>query len=383
MGVDPVSLGAEAAVAAPAIEGASKGAEAAGALAPEIGAGAAAGAPLDILAGGTAAGSAVPLEAGALAGAPSGALASGLATEPAFAGSVGGAFAPGLEGAAGAALPAASAPTVGPSNPFIGGGAPISPGTGSGPFQSAFQGGPADTILPDSATITSGTGPASGSASGFSLDGQPVGANEVTLGPSGGGSGGAGDFFSNNKNLLTLLGLGVGGQLLSPEISKALGLNKVPGSENLNALAQQEAGLASSQAKYGTALQQPLITGVLPPGQQQAVTNAVNDAITTIKGRYGALGLSGSSMEAEAIANVKNRSVEIAGKLEQEMAQTGQAAISSATANLGLESNIYDTLLNATIQQDQQLGNAISRFATAVGTGSAIKGGQGGITGIG
>ncbi len=392
MGVDPVSIGAEAA-AVPAIEGASKGAEAAGALAPAA-AGAEAAVPAGALALPEISVTAPTLaEAGAAGAAGTGATLGGAETAAALGagglGLISPAEAGGLSPSSVVAgefgqLPSTAATGTQPYKlggttlvggpvplptpaPGLGGGSPLSPGTA-----------PANTIQPDAGVIDSGGGPGSGSAlnqyeGNVLSEANPPGASAITQ-PSGGG---ITDFLGKNKNLLTLLGLGVGGQLASGPISNALGLNKVPGSQDLKALAQQEATLASGQQAYGQQLQQPLLTGVLPPGQQQAVTNALNDAIATIKGRYGSLGLSGSSMEAEAIANAKNRSVEAAGQIEQQMAQTGTQAISSATANLGLEEQIYNTLLNATIQQDQALGNSISRFASAVGLGTALKGGVG------
>jgi hypothetical protein len=42
---------------------------------------------------------------------------------------------------------------------------------------------------------------------------------------------------------------------------------------------------------------------------------ASSEAIATIKSRYGALGLSGSTMEADAIANLQNRSMRISCQL--------------------------------------------------------------------
>ena len=45
------------------------------------------------------------------------------------------------------------------------------------------------------------------------------------------------------------------------------------------------------------------------------VAGASNAAIATVKGRYAALGLSGSTMEAQAIADAQNRSVAISCQL--------------------------------------------------------------------
>jgi hypothetical protein len=216
-----------------------------------------------------------------------------------------------------------------------------------------------------------GTGQASDPLNPFPYEGNYASAANPPN-PLGDQSGGITGFLGKNAGLLSLLGLGVGGQILGPKISSALGLNTVPGSENLTNLANQEGKLAQAQRQFGTAAEQPLLTGQLPPGQQQAVTNALNDAIATIKGRYASLGLSGSSMEAQAIADAQNRSTEVAGQLEQQMATTGANAISAAANLFGAENTIYSALMQAQVAQDEQLGNAISNFASAVGGGTAL-----------
>ena len=63
--------------------------------------------------------------------------------------------------------------------------------------------------------------------------------------------------------------------------------------------------------------------------------------------------------------------------IAQQMAQQGQAAVNSATADLGLQEQVYTAIMNATLQQDMNLSNAISGFASAVGQGLAVGTGQG------
>ena len=398
MGVDPASVAAETAVASDA---AAKGGETAAALAPAAaGAGeaAAASAPLDLLAGGAAAGTAVPGAVGTIEGIGDlSGLATGLATEPGFASSAAGTFAPGLDTGLGAGVPlaglnppgssagpsptggvpaaaaAGAAPSAGPISSFspFSGGSPAAPGVQGSPLGYAGSAAPGDPT--DFTTIGPGSGSAGAGPSAGPLDIAPAAAAAARPPhlprqlPGVGSS-----LLSGLTKVAPYAALAIGGQLASPAITKALGLDKVPGSQNLTNLAQESDQLAQQQQAYGSTLEQPLVTGVLPPGQQQAVTNALNDATATIKARYGALGLSGSSMEAEAIANAQNQSVALQGQIEQEMAQTGASAVSSATQNLGLEDSIYQSIMSATIGQDQALGNAISKFATAAGTGAGI-----------
>ena len=396
MGVDPASVAAETAVASDA---AAKGGETAAALAPAAaGAGeaAAASAPLDLLAGGAAAGTAVPGAVGTVEGIGDlSGLATGLATEPGFASSAAGTFAPGLDtglggvplaglnppassagpsptGGVPAAAGAGGAPSAGPISSFspFSGGSPAAPGVQGSPLGYAGSAAPGDPT--DFTTIGPGSGSAGAGPGAGPLDIAPAAAAAPAATPAAAAPGVGSSLLSGLTKVAPYAALAIGGQLASPAITKALGLDKVPGSQNLTNLAQESDQLAQQQQAYGSTLEQPLVTGVLPPGQQQAVTNALNDATATIKARYGALGLSGSSMEAEAIANAQNQSVALQGQIEQEMAQTGASAVSSATQNLGLEDQIYQSIMSATISQDQALGNAISKFATAAGTGAGI-----------
>jgi hypothetical protein len=176
---------------------------------------------------------------------------------------------------------------------------------------------------------------------------------------------GIGNFAKNNAGMLGLLGLSAGAQLLNA--NKGL-----PYSQQQLAAAQQAGQFGGAQSKFAQAAEQPLITGQLPPGQQAAVSQGLQDAIATIKGRYAAMDLTGSTMEADAIAHAQEQSVIEGVKIEQAMAQTGVQAASSAVQALGLESNVYNSIMNAVLSQDQGLANAISGFANAASFGTAI-----------
>ena len=185
--------------------------------------------------------------------------------------------------------------------------------------------------------------------------------------------GGAGssllNWLGNNKGLLATLGLGIGGQVLSPSIMQALGLNKVPGSQNLQNLATNLGqGAAAGQAQ-GQTLQSYLTSGGLPAGQQQEVTQATNDAINTIKSRYAGLGLSGSTAEADAISYAQANAAALAGKFQQQDYALGQQTINTAIQEMGMQEGIYTTILNDQIAQDNALGSAIGNFTKALATG--------------
>ena len=362
--------------------GALGGAGAAGAGAAGLGEAAAAGAPLDLLSfGGADAALAGPVAAGA----GGSALGAGLATEPAFASSALGLSLPGLDTSAaglgldalgGAAAGGLGAGGISPSSAGLEGaaypsgplGAPAAPA--SGPITPALSGGPAP--------LGGGTG-AAGLAGPSGIDAAP------TIGPAGSGSAasdvtagagraatdtsGFGSFLSNNRGLLTSLGLPLAATAASPLLSHFI--NPVPQQAGLQQLQQQEASLANQQQQLGSTLTNPLVTGQLPPQAAQEVSNAVNDAVSSTRARYASLGLTGSTMEADAIANIQNQRSAITFNIAQQMATTGQQAVSQASTALGLQDQVYSQLMNAQVAQDTALQQAIARMAAGAALSSA------------
>jgi hypothetical protein len=140
----------------------------------------------------------------------------------------------------------------------------------------------------------------------------------------------------------------------------------------LTAVANQAGTLSAQQQTYGQGLEQPLATGVLPPGAQAMVDQATQAAIATIKSRFASMGMGESAQEAQAIAQVQQSAAAQSFQLALQMQQAGQSAIGTAEQALSLQGTIYSNLMSATIQQDTNLSNAISNFASAVGGGLAV-----------
>lgn len=128
-----------------------------------------------------------------------------------------------------------------------------------------------------------------------------------------------------------------------------------------NTLNNQATNLSAQSAQ----LTSPLTTGVLPAGAQASIDDAVRSAQAAIRSRFASQGLSGTPMEAEALNSAEMSGKEQGFQIAQQLAQTG---LSEAQ----LSSSIYESILQNTLQQDQQLQNAITNFATA-----AAGGGQG------
>jgi hypothetical protein len=235
-------------------------------------------------------------------------------------------------------------------------------GAPGGAGSAAGAAGPAG--IDTAATI----GPGAGAAPlGAPADLASAAAGAGKTGADAGLAGGISDFTSAHP-YLTQMGLMGGGILAAPALSGLV--NKVPQQGALSGIAGQAGQIAGQQEAYGTTLQQPLVTGQLPPGAQQEVTNALNDAISQTKSRYASLGLTGSTMEADAIANMQKQSQALTFQIAQQMAQTGGAAITQAANALGIQDQVYAQLMNAQVSQDNALQSAIARMASASALGS-------------
>jgi len=108
-------------------------------------------------------------------------------------------------------------------------------------------------------------------------------------------------------------------------------------------------------------------TGVLPPGQEQMVQNAINDAKTQIRAKYANLGLSGSTMETQELNAVDERAVAERAQLAAQATQTGLNAA-------GLQDQIFNAIAGLTLQQDQGLQQALANFAGSAALGAAARG---------
>jgi hypothetical protein len=161
-----------------------------------------------------------------------------------------------------------------------------------------------------------------------------------------GGAGGVGSLLGKNASwLLPAAVLGY------DALKSSQGLGNIPGYNNLTSTANQLGTQGAQLASY-------LQSGTLPPGVQGSLNQAGAAAVATIKSRYAAMGGSGSSAEAEDIANVQQT---IAGQ----GAQIAQQLLTTGINESNLSASIYQQIMNANIQSDQQLGNALTTLAGA------------------
>jgi hypothetical protein len=290
------------------------------------------------------------------------------ASAPSAAGGVGGS----LTGAAGTAAPA-SVPLSSPDVTLSGGGTNLSTGSvGSGvsdgggassgggswlsrnvtdPISNLFNGSSGANAGPSySVNAPIGQQVAADVASAPSTPIQTIQAAAPGAASGGGGGassgGGIGSFLGKNANwLLPAAGLGY----------EALSQTPPKGTNALTSEANQLAG-------QGQQLQSYLNTGTLPPGAQNSLNQAAQQAEAAIRSQYAARGMSGSSAEAQDLANVAQTTAAQGQQLAMQLLQQG-------VTETNLSSELYTQLMQQQMQQDQQLSGAITNFATAAAGG--------------
>lgn len=184
-------------------------------------------------------------------------------------------------------------------------------------------------------------------------------------GTSGGSTGGSGGFLDNVWNEVKknpALALSLGGLATS-----AMMQPKIPNLEGVPGMTQN-AGLASSAA---ASLVPSMQTGVLPPGEQNMVSRALQDNQNSIRAKYAQMGMSGSSSETQELEAAQQNAQAMSAQLASEATKTGLSA-------LGTSQSIYDELAKLNLSSDQALQNALANFAASsaggYGLGKAIGG---------
>lgn len=158
-------------------------------------------------------------------------------------------------------------------------------------------------------------------------------------------SGGVGSFLGSNANwLLPAAVLGY------DALKSNQGLGNIPGYNQLSGEAGQLASQGQQLASY-------LQSGTLPPGVQTSLNQAATAAQATIKSQYAARGMSGSSAEATDLANVQNTIVSQGANIATQLLQTG-------ISEQNLSAQLYSQILNANLQNDNQLGQALTTLAS-------------------
>lgn len=155
---------------------------------------------------------------------------------------------------------------------------------------------------------------------------------------------------SNANILLPAAGLGY----------QALTATKAP--EGLDAIRAS----AAQTGAQGQVMQKYLETGTLPPGLQAGLDQAREAAKASIRSRYANLPGQSSAMEQE-LANADQTAA----------AQGGQLAIqlfSQGMSESQVSNQLYEAILQQSLERDKELSGAVGNFATAMaGGGPSLK----------
>lgn len=158
--------------------------------------------------------------------------------------------------------------------------------------------------------------------------------------------GNLGKFALNNLGpLVSAAGIGL----------SALRGNQIPGLGNIQNQANQLAG-------QGSELRNALLSGKLPAGAQASVDEAVKAAQAQVRSQYASMGLSGSTMETEALNQAALQGQQLAFQIASQMAQLGLGETS-------LSSDLFRTIMQAQLSNDAELQNAIVGFAESLAGG--------------
>jgi hypothetical protein len=250
-------------------------------------------------------------------------------------------------------------------------------GLSEGPNQSAFE----------TATGNQAAAPGGASAAGFAapsaVSGNPDPTSSTELSSvnrKGAGGGVAAGGESQSSDIMSSLGIGKAN--MGSAAVGAAGLlnnlitgNKAPAqSANLTANASSAQQTAAQQTSAGQALQQWQTTGTLPASYESQVQRAAQDAKTRAISNAAAQGLPTDPTLNTALAQQLNAiDAAIPGQREAiaaQLAATGQQMINAGLQATGISSGVYQTLANLENSKNQQRGQAIANFASALNGGS-------------
>ncbi len=126
---------------------------------------------------------------------------------------------------------------------------------------------------------------------------------------------------------------------------------------------------AAQLGQQGTQLQNYLQTGTLPPGAQAAINQATASAQAAIRSQYAAMGMSGSSAEAQDLAAAQQQGAAQANSMAMQL-------LNSGIQSTQMSDQLYQDIMNQSMQQDQDLSSAIGNFASMAAGGTGSTGGK-------
>lgn len=195
---------------------------------------------------------------------------------------------------------------------------------------------------------------------------------------------------SGISSLLSGNTLGTIGSLAGGGIAAGLGLfdanQPLPFQNNLTSIAANAGGVAATAGSdsstlfsTGNMLLNSEVSGQLPTGAQAQVQQYIDQQTAQTKARYASLGLTGSTMESDALNNVQTGAASLQFSIAQQMAQTGLQAIQQSLQGLNIEgqadstqAGIYENLMKAQTSENQSVLSTIGNFASSLGKAAAL-----------
>lgn len=141
------------------------------------------------------------------------------------------------------------------------------------------------------------------------------------------------------------LALGAGGLL-----SSVLQGDKKPAYQG------QVSAEAAQMSAQGQELQSYLTSGTLPPGVSAGLASANSSAAATIRSQYASRGQTGSSAEAQDLANLNATTVSQGAQIATNLLQQG-------VSESEFSAQLYQSLMDASVKQDAALSASIANFA--------------------
>lgn len=127
---------------------------------------------------------------------------------------------------------------------------------------------------------------------------------------------------------------------------------KTPKGENQLLTAGSNA-LSTEQGLINT-----LQSGQLPPGEQSVINQGLTDSQNAIKAKYASLGLTGSTMEQQALQAASQDAQTQATNYATQATQTGLQAV-------GATGSIYSNIMNSILGQNNSLTNALAKLGSS------------------
>lgn len=168
---------------------------------------------------------------------------------------------------------------------------------------------------------------------------------------SGGAGGGAGGFLGKiGSTIASNPGVLASGGILGLEALKQNA--PLPEQAQLNQIGAQTAAQGNQLASY-------VSTGTLPPGAQESINLATTAAKSQVRSTAAQLGLSGSTWEADRMAQIDQQASAQGEQIAQQLLQQG--------ANYTqISSGVFENLLKSTLDQDAAFQRSLSQFAAGL-----------------